>query len=123
MTADGGLQRFTVTEVGAPPDLAVRHRGKHDTKRRILWPAAEKWVCGVIGKYWEYDGGNKTIKKKKVLGMPAQRHGHAMKGESGQYLGHKAKTGMFDGDACSKYVFWLTQFPGCDGRPSIDALQ
>lgn len=70
----------------------------------------------------EYDGGIEG-KKKKCLGLPIQRHGHAIEGESCQNLCHDAETGVFDSDPSVEYVLGLTQFPSRDGRPSVDALQ
>lgn len=65
----------------------------------------------------------RETKQNKSLGLPTERHGHAIEGKSGQYLGHDAETGMFDSEPRVEYVLGLTSFPSCDGRPSIDALR
>jgi len=64
------------------------------------------------------DGRNKN----NGLGLPIERHSHAIEGESGKYLSHDAETGMFDSEPGVEDILGLTQFPSRDGRPSVDAL-
>jgi hypothetical protein len=74
---------------------------------------AEKWKCMVLS---EYNGGKK-------LCLPTERHSHTIEGKSGQYLGHSTHTGRSDRKASTESLLRFTQFPSCNGRTAVHALQ
>lgn len=94
----------------------------YDMNKNRSKARAEIYEC-VSGMVEKFRANKRTGKNKdNGLGLPIERHGHAIEGEGGEYLSHDAEAGMFNSEPGVEDVLGLTQFPSRDGRPSVDAL-